>query len=51
MSDDEVRAFEALPHLDAAVSLRRWDEQAKVEGAAAPSLDEMRARIVAYLTL
>jgi len=51
MSDDEVIAFAALPHLDAAVSLRRWDEQAKVEGAAAPSLDEMRARIVAYLTL
>jgi phosphonate degradation associated HDIG domain protein len=51
MSDDEVIAFEAMPHIDAAVSLRRWDEQAKVEGATAPSLDEMRARIVAYLTL
>lgn len=49
MSDDEVSAFEASPHADAAVALRRWDEAAKVAGAAAPSLDEMRARIVAYL--
>ena len=47
----EVAAFEASPHVGAAVSLRRWDEQAKVAGAAAPSLEEMRARIVAYLTL
>ena len=51
MSSNEVAAFEASPHVGAAVSLRRWDEQAKVAGAAAPSLEEMRARIVAYLTL
>lgn len=50
MSVDEVAAFESNPHLDAAVDLRRWDEQAKVAGAAAPSLADMHARLVAYLS-
>ncbi|MEM8709256.1 MAG: phosphonate degradation HD-domain oxygenase [Actinomycetota bacterium] len=50
MSVDEVADFEARPFFDAAVALRRWDEDAKVAGASAPSLDEMRARIVAYLS-
>ena len=50
MSVDEVADFEASPHLDAAVNLRRWDEQAKVAGAPAPSLADMRTRLVDYLS-
>ena len=49
MSVDEVVDFEAEAHVDAAVDLRRWDETAKVAGAASPSLPEMRDRIAAYL--
>lgn len=49
MSVDEVAEFEAEPFVDAAVDLRRWDEGAKVAGAVAPTLPEMRDRIAAYL--
>ena len=50
MSVDEVAEFDANPHRDAAVDLRRWDEQAKVAGAPAPSLASMRERLVRYLS-
>lgn len=36
MSADEIEAFRALPHHEAAVQLRRYDEQAKVRGLATP---------------
>ena len=38
MSGDEVAEFERSPHAEAAVKLRRWDEEAKVEGRSVPSL-------------
>ena len=36
MSLDEVAAFDALPQAEAAVQLRRFDEQAKVKGLTTP---------------
>lgn len=40
MSPAEVVAFEQRPHWQAAVAVRRWDDLAKVPGAATPSLDD-----------
>lgn len=40
MADDEVRAFRAEPHFEAAIRLRRWDDRAKVPGLATPPLEE-----------
>lgn len=39
MSDDEVRAFERSPWAEQAVQIRRWDDEAKVDGLTTPSLD------------
>jgi len=38
MSDAEVAAFRALPHYEAAVQLRRFDEGAKVKGLQVPGV-------------
>ncbi len=38
MSRDEVGRFEARPHAQDAVRLRRWDDQAKVPGLPTPAL-------------
>jgi predicted HD phosphohydrolase len=43
MSAEEVAAFEAEPHFEAAVALRRIDEEAKVPGLAVPGLEAYRA--------
>ena len=43
MSDRELRAFEALPHYDAAIALRRIDDEAKQPGLQVPSLESYRA--------
>ena len=39
MSPAEIAAFEALPHHEAAVKLRRFDEEAKVKGLATPDVE------------
>ncbi|HEV3280912.1 MAG TPA: hypothetical protein VG032_04820, partial [Acidimicrobiales bacterium] len=39
MSAEESAAFDALPHADAALRLRRADEAAKDPGAEVPDLD------------
>jgi len=36
----EVVAFASLPHVDAAVALRLWDDQAKQPGRGVPGLEE-----------
>lgn len=36
--EPQAQAFEALPHAQDALRLRRWDDAAKVEGAATPDL-------------
>lgn len=42
-------AFLAHPHAEAAVSLRRWDEAAKVAGARTPDLEHFRPYLEAAL--
>lgn len=41
----EVAEFEANPHYQAAVELRRWDDLAKVPGMEVPGLEHYRARL------
>jgi phosphonate degradation associated HDIG domain protein len=43
--------FIALPHAEAAVRLRRWDERAKVSGLVTPDLAHFRPHIEACLTV
>ena len=42
MDDDEVAAFRARRGWEAAVALRRWDDEAKVAGLATPEVAEFR---------
>lgn len=42
MSDEERSAFERIPHFEDALSLRRWDDLAKVKNLEAPGLDVYR---------
>ena len=46
---DLAEGFIALPHAPAAVSLRRWDEAAKVPGKVAPGLEHFRRYMAASL--
>jgi len=46
---DLAKGFIALPHASAAVSLRRWDEAAKVPGKTTPGLEHFRRYMVASL--
>ncbi|WP_217807049.1 phosphonate degradation HD-domain oxygenase [Andreprevotia lacus] len=43
MSAEETSRFAANPHADAAVALRRWDDEAKVVGLPTPSLSHYLA--------
>jgi phosphonate degradation associated HDIG domain protein len=43
MSPAEVKAFERLPHREAATLVRRWDDRAKVAGLAVAGLDAYRS--------
>ncbi len=45
MDAGEVAAFEASPHAEAAVALRRWDDEAKVPGLATPTLDDFEPAV------
>lgn len=42
---EEVQEFEANPHYAAAVSLRRWDDEAKIADLEVPGLEHYRARL------
>ena len=42
MSDDERSAFERIPHFEDALSLRRWDDLAKVKNLDTPGLETYR---------
>jgi phosphonate degradation associated HDIG domain protein len=44
---EELTTFEANPHHQAAVRLRRWDDTAKVTGLAVPGLEHYLGRIEA----
>jgi len=39
MSDDERDAFAADPHCEAAITLRRWDDQAKIVNLSTPGIE------------
>jgi gamma-butyrobetaine dioxygenase len=41
-SPEEVREFEASPHVEAAVRLRRYDDVGKIEGLETPDLEHYR---------
>ena len=45
MSDAEKAAFEANPHWESAVQLRKWDDLAKVEGLETPGLESYREAV------
>jgi phosphonate degradation associated HDIG domain protein len=49
MSSDEVKAFEANPHFQDAVTLRRFDDEAKVVGLETPGLEEYRGLVAEAL--
>ncbi|MCB1004247.1 MAG: hypothetical protein KDB35_08680 [Acidimicrobiales bacterium] len=49
MTADEVHAFEARPGWEAAVQLRRWDEQAKSTEPAAKAVDDYRPLLESLL--
>ena len=49
MSPAEVAAFEQSPHYEAALQLRRWDDQAKIRNVAVPTLDTYRPLLDALL--
>lgn len=49
MSPQEVDAFEANPHSQAAVRLRQWDEQGKIVGLKTPDLEHFRPLVEAAL--
>lgn len=50
MSPEEVRAFEAEPHRDAALRLREWDDAGKIEGLAVAPVEAYRARMERLLS-
>jgi gamma-butyrobetaine dioxygenase len=49
MSPAEVKSFEALPHWQAAVRLRRWDDGGKRVGLTVPDLPSYRERIARFI--
>ncbi len=50
MSPEAAERFSAIPYADAAVALRRWDDQGKVAGLVPPRLDHYVALLEALLT-
>ncbi|MER7751813.1 phosphonate degradation HD-domain oxygenase [Kitasatospora sp. NPDC097643] len=49
MDDRQAAAFAELPGAADAVAVRRWDEQAKVAGAATPGFDHFRPLLAALM--
>jgi phosphonate degradation associated HDIG domain protein len=49
MSADEVESFERRPHHEAAVLLRRWDDQAKVAGLSVPPFEDYHLLLLALV--
>lgn len=50
MSPAEVTAFEKNPHYAAALQLRRWDDQAKIQNLPVPALETYRSLLDALIT-
>lgn len=49
MTPEEAAAFEQYPLFDLIISMRKWDEQAKIEGQALPDLQHYRRMILRHL--
>ncbi len=49
MTDDEGREFESLPHYDAAVRLRRYDDMGKVTDMETPDIESFRSLIESFV--
>ena len=49
MSDEERSAFERIPHFEDALSLRRWDDLAKVKNLETPGLETYRGVVESCL--
>jgi OPA family glycerol-3-phosphate transporter-like MFS transporter len=50
-SQEEVQQFRQNPYAEAAVALRRWDEEAKIQGLNTPDLEHFRSHLEAALAL
>jgi phosphonate degradation associated HDIG domain protein len=50
MTDGEANAFEQYPLFRMIVSMRKWDEQAKIEGKPLPDLEHYRQMMFRHLT-
>jgi predicted HD phosphohydrolase len=48
MPDREREAFRSHPYFSDMLALRRWDDRAKVPGAAAPEIDEIVERFIRF---
>ncbi len=51
MSTEEVEAFRQRPHHEAAVLVRRWDDQAKVAGLAVADFEAYRVLLLGLVSL
>ena len=49
MTDEEGREFEALPHHDAAVRLRRYDDMGKMSDMKTPDIAEFRSLVESFV--
>lgn len=49
MNEDEALAFEQYPLFDLIISMRLWDEEAKIEGLPVPDLAKYHGMIVRHL--
>ena len=45
MSEEECEAYRRGPHFDAAIRLRRWDDEAKIVGLETPSLSHYESHL------
>ncbi len=50
LTDAEARSFESMGHAQAAVSVRRWDDQAKDPGIATPTFAHFRQLLSQLIT-
>jgi len=49
MSQDEAEAFEQYPLFDLIITMRRWDEEAKIENMPEPDLEYYKSMIIEHL--
>jgi len=50
MTEEEAKAFEQYPLFEMIIKMRKWDEQAKIEGQPLPDLERYREMMYRHLT-